>query len=406
MKILRIIARLNVGGPARHVVWLAKEFADDEFQTVLAAGTVPDGEEDMSYLALESGIEPIYIEQMSRELSPKDAVSLWKIFGLMRAERPDIVHTHTAKAGTVGRAAAFLYRWLTWKTFIGKPRKIKIVHTFHGHIFHSYYGKLKTSLFIFIEKALAKFATDKIVVISDQQFREIHEEVGIGKRLQFSVVPLGIDLEQFKDTEPHRPHFRKEIGADETDVLVSLVGRLTEIKNISMFLNAAALAKKMAADEGIAFKFAIVGDGHMRRQLEKESIELGLEKDLTFAGNRKDTENIYAASDIIGLTSFNEGTPLSLIEAMASGRPVISTAVGGVVDLLGDPIEKHKDIEVCENGLGIAAGYAEDFAEGLIYLAKNERLRGELGKNSKNFVTKRYSKERLVNDLKKLYRSL
>lgn len=403
MKILRIIARLNVGGPARHVVWLANEFEDDEFQTVLAAGTVPDGEEDMSYLAAENGIKPVYIEQMSRELSLKDAVSLWKIFRLMQAQRPDIVHTHTAKAGTVGRAAAFFYRWLTWKTLIGKPRKIKIVHTFHGHIFHSYYGKLKTSVFVLIEKALAKFATDKIIVISDQQLREIHEDVGIGKRSQFSVVPLGIDLEQFCENELRRPHFREEIRAVETDLVVSFVGRLTEIKNISLFIKAAAIVKEK---NDINIKFAIVGDGHLREQLERESAELGLESDLYFAGNRKDTENVYAASDIIALTSFNEGTPLSLIEAMASGRSVISTAVGGVVNLLGKKIENHKGFDVCENGLSSASGDAEGFADGLVYLAKNKNLREKLGNNSKNFITKRYSKERLVSDLKKLYRSL
>ena len=403
MKILRIIARLNVGGPARHVVWLTKEFEGDEFQTILAAGTVPDGEEDMSYLALESGIKPAYIEQMSRELSPKDIVSLWKIFKLMRSEKPDLVHTHTAKAGTIGRASAFLYRWLTWKTLIGQPRKIKIVHTFHGHIFHSYYGRLKTSVFIFIEKALAKFATDKIVVISDQQFREIHKEVGIGRREQFAVIPLGIDLEQFHEPEMRRPLFRDEIGVADEDILVSFVGRLTEIKNISLFIKAASLAKKT---EGVKFKFAIVGDGHLREQLEKEAQEFSLENDLFFAGNRKDTENIYAASDIIGLTSFNEGTPLSLIEAMASGRAVISTAVGGVVDLLGDSVQTRESFDICENGLSVASGNAEGFADGLIYLAKNSELREKLGNNSKKFVTKRYSKERLVDDMKNLYRSL
>ncbi len=403
MKILRIIARLNVGGPARHVIWLTNEFADDEFQTVLAAGTVPPGEEDMSYLAEESGIEPIYIKQMSRELSLKDAVSLWKLFNLMRAEEPDLVHTHTAKAGTVGRSAAFLYRWLTWKTLIGKPRDVKIVHTFHGHIFHSYYGKAKTSLFVLIESALARFATDKIIVISDQQFHEIHEDVGIGKLRQFSVVPLGIELEQFRDTEQHRPHFREEIEASETDVVVSFVGRLTEIKNISLFINAAAIAKK---EGDINFKFVIVGDGNFREQLENEAAELGFGSDIFFAGNRKDTENIYAASDIIALTSFNEGTPLSLIEAMASGRAVISTAVGGVIDLLGENIENRNGFDVCENGLSVDSGNAEGFAEGLIYLANDPQLRKKLGINSKNFVTKRYSKERLVSDLKKLYRSL
>src|SRR5258708_28690950 len=138
MKILRIIARLNVGGPARHVVWLTKALNDSEFESTLVAGTVPEGEEDMSYFAADNGVEPIYISELSRELSPKDSVSLFKIYREIRRQRPDIIHTHTAKAGTVGRTAAFLYRWLSFGSLIGKPRKVKIVHTFHCHVFHSY----------------------------------------------------------------------------------------------------------------------------------------------------------------------------------------------------------------------------------------------------------------------------
>src|SRR3982751_2272873 len=181
MKILRIIARLNVGGPARHVVWLTRELNGGEFESSLIAGTVPEGEEDMGYLADECGVSPVYIREMSRELSPKDVVSLFKVYRRMVAERPDIVHTHTAKAGTVGRAAAFFYRWLTWRTLIGRPRPVRIVHTFHGHVFHSYYGGLKTKLFLAIEKGLARFATDKIVTITGQQFEEIHGHFGVGR---------------------------------------------------------------------------------------------------------------------------------------------------------------------------------------------------------------------------------
>src|SRR5580765_5376916 len=169
MKILRIIARLNVGGPARHVVWLSKELQDAEFDSSLVAGTVPEGEEDMAYFAADAGVIPIYISELSRELSPRDAISLFKIYREMRAFEPDIIHTHTAKAGTVGRTAAFLYRWLTWRTLIGKPRRVKVVHTFHGHVFHSYYSPAKTRVFLFIERLLAKLATDRILVLSAQQ---------------------------------------------------------------------------------------------------------------------------------------------------------------------------------------------------------------------------------------------
>src|SRR6476646_2919392 len=168
MKIVRVIARLNVGGPAKYVVWLSNLNAA-EWKTLLVAGTVPPGEDDMGYFATELGITPLFVPEMSREISLKDALTVWKLYQLFRRERPDIIHTHTAKAGTVGRVAGLFYRWLTPRALIGQPRACRFVHTYHGHIFHSYYGPLKTRLFLTIEKLLARFATDRIVVISEQQ---------------------------------------------------------------------------------------------------------------------------------------------------------------------------------------------------------------------------------------------
>ncbi|HEY0405378.1 MAG TPA: glycosyltransferase, partial [Pyrinomonadaceae bacterium] len=210
MKIVRIIARLNVGGPARHVVWLTEGLRPPEYETLLVAGTVPPGEDDMSYFAAEKHVTPRIIAQMSREISLKDAVTIWKLYRLFRRERPDMVHTHTAKAGTVGRVSGMLYRWLTPATLIGRPRRCRFVHTYHGHIFHSYYGRLKTRLFLSIEKALARFATDSIVVISRQQYREIHEEFKVGRREQFAVIPLGLDLDVFADWPQRRARLREE----------------------------------------------------------------------------------------------------------------------------------------------------------------------------------------------------
>src|SRR3989449_2867615 len=154
MKVLRIIARLNVGGPARHVVWLSEGLRSAGFETLLVAGVVPPGEDDMSYVAAASGVRPFTVPEMSREISLKDAVTTWKLFRLMLRERPDIVHTHTAKAGTVGRVAGFIYRWLTPSALLAKPRPCRFVHTYHGHVFHSYYQPLKTRFFLNIERLL------------------------------------------------------------------------------------------------------------------------------------------------------------------------------------------------------------------------------------------------------------
>jgi glycosyltransferase involved in cell wall biosynthesis len=404
MKILRIIARLNVGGPARHVVWLTDAMREGEFETTLVAGTVPEGEEDMAYFAARHNVKPLYIKEMSREPSPKDAVSLIKVYRTMLRERPDIVHTHTAKAGTVGRAAAFLYKWVTPGTLIGRPRKVRVVHTFHGHVFHSYYGRSKTRLFILIERALARFATDRIITITKQQFDEINGQVRVGRADQFEVVPLGIDLSAYEDDGSKRAAFRGEVNASDGEFLIGFAGRLTEIKNVPLLLEAAA--EYFNSPEVPPTRFIIAGDGHLRGSLEKEAKDLGISERVVFLGNREDPDVVYAGLDLVALTSLNEGTPLSLIEAMASGRPVISTAVGGVVDLLGDTRETHDGFAICERGISTASGDATGFAKGLIYLAKNERLRFGLAENGRDFVNKIYSKERLIEDIRSLYRRL
>ena len=404
MKILRIIARLNVGGPARHVVWLTRELQGQEFQSNLVAGTVPEGEEDMSYLAAENGVSPIYIEEMSRELSLKDLISLFKVYREIRRHKPDIIHTHTAKAGTVGRTAAFIYRWLTWRTLVGRPRPLKVVHTFHGHVFHSYYGKTKTKLFLVIEKALARFATDKIVVITKQQFDEINRDFGVGRQEQFEVVPLGIDLSIFRKIDGKRGLLRQEINATADDIIVGYVGRLTEIKNIPLYLN--TVSKCQNDSTANRLKFVIIGDGHLRNDLEKQAAELDITGKVTFLGNRTDAGAFYAGLDIVALTSLNEGTPLSLIEAMAAGKSVISTGVGGVVDLLGNVEQVEGGFSVCERGIRVNVHDTETFCKGLIYLANNEQLRNRLEISGREFAHANYSKERLVADICEMYRKL
>lgn len=410
MKIVRVIARLNVGGPAKHVAWLTAGLQTPEYESVLVAGTVPPEEDDMGYFATEMGVTPVFVPEMSREISPQDAVTVWKLYQHFRRERPDIVHTHTAKAGTVGRLAGLLYRWLTPGLLLGRPRRCRFVHTYHGHIFHSYYGPLKTRLFLLIEKTLAKVATDRIVVLSEQQRQEIHGEFGVGRVGQFVVVPLGIDTAEFADWSERGQAFRDELGLKKNDILVGIVGRLVEIKNHELFLEAAALckAKRSRDSAGAAVRFVIVGDGHLRNTLEQQAQALGLAEDLTFVGNRRDPENFYPALDIVALTSRNEGTPLTLIEAMANARPVISTAVGGVVDLLGDPISQETDASfvVCERGVSAPAGDAAAFAAGLLRLVADATLRREIAERGLQFVTDHYSKERLLEDVSALYADL
>lgn len=377
---------MNVGGPAKHVVWLTSGLEAAGYRSLLVTGTVPPGEEDMSYFADEAGVKPLYIPEMSREISLKDAVTTWKLFRVLLRERPDIVHTHTAKAGTVGRVAGLFYRWLTPGVLIGRPRQCRFVHTYHGHVFHGYYGRLKTGIFLNIERLLAKVVTDRLVVVSEQQRDEINKTFRVGRADQIRIIRLGLDLDVFSNYASRRAQFREELGIAEDVVLVGIVGRLTEIKNHEMFLESVARVKREQA------RFVIVGDGALRERLELKARSLGIEKDVIFAGSRKDPEYFYPALDIVALTSRNEGTPLTLIEAMANARPVIATLVGGVVDLLGD-----------DRGIGVRPNDVDAFAAGLRTLIEDKSLRYRLGRSGFEFVVHNYSKERLLEDIKNLY---
>jgi glycosyltransferase involved in cell wall biosynthesis len=427
VRIVRIIARLNVGGPARHVAWLTAAAARAGHESWLVAGTIPPGEDDMSYFAARQGVEPLRVAEMSRELSPKDLLTVWKLYRLLRRLRPDVVHTHTAKAGAVGRAAGVVYRWLTPSALWGRPRACRFVHTYHGHVFHSYYGPAKTRLFLAIERTLARF-TDRIVVISGQQLAEINGRFRVGRREQFRVVPLGLELDVFDDWRARRSRARERFGVaagDDATLLVGIVGRLTEIKNHRMFLDAASLllrrearaapggASPPSSDASPAaprVRFIVIGDGHLRAELEAYAADLGLADAVTFAGTLDDPENFYPALDVVALTSLNEGTPLTLVEAMANERAAVATEVGGTVDLLGgvesSELRRPHRWRVCERGALVESNDAAAFAEALAHLLGNAELRAAMGERGRRFVEENYSVARLVSDVLALYGEL
>jgi glycosyltransferase involved in cell wall biosynthesis len=298
---------------------------------------------------------------------------------------------------------------LTPATIIGRPRRCHFVHTYHGHIFHGYYGKSKTRVFLWIEKLLARLITSRIVVVSEQQRREINETFGVGRTEQFKVIPLGLDLANFAEPEKRRQTLRNELGVRDSEILVGIVGRLTEIKNHELFLQAAAKFKAVRGVEHSPVKFVVIGDGNLRQKLAGTVAALGLADDVIFAGSRKDPENFYAGLDAVALTSKNEGTPLTLIEAMANGVPVISTAVGGVVDLLGErdgEADPEAQYQICRRGISVVPNEADAFAAGLERLVSDVSLRKELGARGREFVVRNYSRERLLDDIRALYRGL
>ncbi|MER3423155.1 MAG: hypothetical protein C4293_07930 [Nitrospiraceae bacterium] len=395
LRVVCIIDRLNIGGPAKHVTWLTAGLSRKRFETVLITGTVPPGEGDMGYFADKAGVRPIVIKEMSRELGLRDLLVIGKLLRLFFALRPSVIHTHKAKAGAAGRVAALLYKWLTPSALFLRPRRCLLVHTFHGHIFHSYYGPFKTWIFLAVERLLARI-TDRIITVSERQRYEICERFRVGHPEQFQVIPLGLD---FGTVRNDGPHLRAELSISREEILIGVVGRLCEVKNFPMFLHAAA----HLAEQGLRARYVIIGDGHLRSELESLAARLGITDRVVFLGFRDDVMSLYSNLDIVSLTSLNEGTPLTLIEAMSCGRPVVSTEVGGVCDLMGRKQASFDGFSVWSHGLTVPSRDTAAFVRAVRYLSERPELRGEMGKRGSEFVRNNLSKERLVRDMETLY---
>lgn len=384
IKILRIIARLNIGGPAIHTILLTEGIDRNRFDSLLACGAVGLGEGEMSYYAKEKGVTPVYIPELKRELNTlNDLIAFIKILRLIKTEKPDIIHTHTAKAGALGRAAGIIYN-------IGGSGGIKLIHTFHGHIFDGYFSSFFTNIFILIERILAYF-TDKIITVSENVKKEL-VCLRIAKTDKIEVIPLGFELEKFLEIPPR----------DDTKTLnIGIVGRLAPIKNHRLFLEAAS--KIIKEIPRINARFKIVGDGELRRGLEEYACQLDIGRYIEFLGWRKDLTNVYADLDVVCLTSLNEGTPVSLIEAMAAGRTVVATQVGGAVDLLGEEMEVRENFIVRKRGVTVRSNDTQGFAQALTFVLQNEDIRKTLAIAAQEYVKDRFSKERLFRDMEKLY---
>jgi glycosyltransferase involved in cell wall biosynthesis len=398
VRVLRIIDRLNVGGPARHVVTLTAGLDPGAFETLLVTGRILAAEGDMMYLARRAGIDPLVMPEMSRELTARDALVVLKLFRIMRRFRPHIVHTHKAKAGATGRLAAWLYRWTTWSAFRLGPRPCRVVHTYHGHVFHSYYGPLKTRLFLAVERLLARLCTDRLVVVSERQRQEICSKYRVGRPDQFEVVALGIDPCEAGASG----RLRAGIGATDQDLLVGMVGRLTEVKNPFMLVDVAA----ELTDSVPAARFVLIGDGHLRPALEARIHRLGLAGRVTLTGFRADVRDLYGDLAVVALTSLNEGTPLTLIEAMSAGRPVVATEVGGVADIMGAFVEARAGFSVWAHGLTAPPRDVRAFARALRFLLEHPPLGRAMGERGRAHVRRHLSRERLVSDVERLYRAI
>jgi glycosyltransferase involved in cell wall biosynthesis len=389
-KVLRIINRFNLGGPTFNVAYLSKYLVN--YETLLAGGE-KDASEDSSEFILENlDLHPVKIKAMRRSINPfNDVLSFLEIVKLIRSFQPQIIHTHASKAGTLGRLAA-----LYCKVPI-------VIHTFHGHVFHSYFPAWKTAIFKAIERFLAKRSTC-IIAISEKQKEELIRIHKICEANKIKVVSLGFDLERFRDLEGvKRKQFRSKYFIQEDEIAVGIIGRLVPIKNHELFLGAVEHIFKQSGFEKV--KFFIVGDGELKDVLLEKANTLGLnpvffpdnpvEGRLIFTSWIKEVDVVMAGLDLVALTSFNEGTPVSLIEAQAAGRAVISTNVGGIENIVS-----QQTAVLIENNNGPA------FNQSLENLLKNPQKLREMGSYGWELVGKKFNYTRLVNDMDHLYGAL
>lgn len=390
-RVLILINRLNLGGPAFHVATLTK-YLSPEFEMLLVAGTKDDSEESSDYIVKNMGLNFVSLPEMHRSLNPfKDYRSYRTLRKMIRDFKPDIVHTHAAKAGALGRLAAL------------HEKVPVIIHTFHGHVFHSYFSPLKTKVFLQIERYLAK-KTSGIIAISERQKKDLSLKYRVCNASKVHMIPLGFDLRNFRENiDEKRASFRKKYLLDDDEIAIGIIGRLVPVKNHPLFLASAASILKQTKKK---VRFFVIGDGESKELLfrEAESLDLNytyfkskpVKADLTFCSWIKDVDVAISGLDIVALSSHNEGTPVSLIEAQAGDKPVISTNVGGIENV----VIKN------ETALLVDSNDYTDYAQQLLRLIEDDELRNRLGKNGWEFVREKFHFTRMIKEVAMLYKQL
>lgn len=376
IKVMQIIARLNIGGPAVYVTLVTEKLNQAGFEISLVSGNIEAGEGDMTYYATEHGVTPILISGLSRSLNPiRDLATIYRLYRLIRQHKPDIVHTHTAKAGFTGRWAAKL---------AGVP---VIVHTFHGHVFSGYFSPRKTQIFILLERLTSRIS-DTIITLTQGLRRELAEQYHITRKERITVLPLGLDLQPFADRPRKNGAFREAWKIPQGVPLVGIVGRFVPVKNHALFVRAAAKIHATRPD----VHFVMIGDGEVRAEIEALVDSLGLRPVTTFTGWMRDTKNAYADMDVFVISSVNEGTPVTVIESLSNGCPVVATAVGGLPDLLDGG----------EFGVLVPSDDVDALAAGVLSVLDTPPDTTK----AQNAMLRRYGIESLVSDLGSLYRGL
>jgi glycosyltransferase involved in cell wall biosynthesis len=384
-RVARIITRLNIGGPSIQAITLSRDLRAEGFDTRLIHGRLPEGEGDMTSILPLDGVDALYVEPLVRPISPfEDLRACWRIYRALCRWQPDIVHTHMAKAGSLGRLAALAYNRTT-----GRRRPARLIHTYHGHVFEGYFGSPSTKVFLSIERWLAR-RTDALIAISEQVKKDLLHTYGVAREHQVRLIPLGFNLDRLLALDaPARLAARAALGIAADAIVVSTVGRLTGIKQHTLFLDMAA----KLAQRSDRYLFLIVGDGELRGDLEAQVAKLALSGRTRFLGWRGDLETIYGATDVFVLTSRNEGTPVALIEAMAAEVASASTNVGGVSDVITDE----------RLGSLVPFGDAGALADAVAALADDPARRVRVGQAARASVRQRFHVNRLLQDITTLY---
>jgi glycosyltransferase involved in cell wall biosynthesis len=386
VRVLYVITRLNVGGPAWQLLELGQGLEPHGFAPTLVYGTEEPDEDTLEDLVEAGRIHGIKIPALARPVRPwHDLRAFWRLTQLMFAERPAIVHTHTAKAGALGRLAAWIYNATR-----ARGERCLVVHTFHGHVFAGYFGRAGSGVVRVIERGLA-LGTDRIVTISPQQRREICERFHIAPTDKTAVIELGADLEPLLQLEPD-PAVRGALGFAPHHVVFGYAGRFVPIKDLETLVRAFAATAAHCAEA----RLLLMGDGPLRNGIERLVDDLGLRERVRFTGWLRGIQSVYSALDVAVLASLNEGTPRVLLEAMAAGRPVVATAVGGVGDLVSPD----------RTGLLVPPRDVPALAAAMTRLATCPELRDRLGAAGRHAMAIRFSRNGVVEGVAGLYDEL
>lgn len=376
--VLHVITRLDFGGSSQQVLFLADRIREFGFDSIIIAGRTEDPHTSLDDFKKRTGIEVIMVDEMRRTLDPlRDCITLFKLYRLFKALKPDVIHTNCSKAGVLGRLAA------------RANGRTPVVHTTHGHLFYGYYNSFITKLIVLTERLMAPLA-DKVVLLTKRSIDE-HVERGIARREKFVAISPGIDISKYGQDSQRKKAFREAHNIGENVTVIGWAGRLTRIKSPENLLEAAAIVKDMVPNTF----FAILGEGDLLEELKSRSNQLGLTDRVLFLGKSMPVREFMAAIDVFVLSSSNEGLGIVLLEAMASGVPVVATEVGGV----GEVLDGGKA------GLLARPDDPLSLARCMLFLLKNRQSNAELADRGRERVML-YSERGTVEKYVSLYREL